>query len=202
MASKLLTVKVGGLKKKYAFQPWPHSNRSARVRDHTGSNHSQSLMAGKFAALWPTDPKFSAFKDLNLFKTVHSKLGGCIFHWVQNQCYFSNNALSAYPKNLHYSGIQFLETKKFVDLEQIQVLALWCNLWTNEHRPIPSITIRSRSDAKRVDVLHSKRELGLWNGRLPLPLCSKSDAGHCSRRHAATGCCRVTIAVNSGAHAH
>ena len=27
-------------------------------------------MAGNFAALWPTDPKFSALKDLNPFKTV------------------------------------------------------------------------------------------------------------------------------------
>ena len=31
-------------------------------------NHSQSLMAGNFAALWPTDFKFSAIKDLNLLK--------------------------------------------------------------------------------------------------------------------------------------
>ena len=27
-------------------------------------------MAGNFAALWPTDPKFSVLKDLNPFKTV------------------------------------------------------------------------------------------------------------------------------------
>ena len=27
-------------------------------------------MAGNFAALWPTDPKFLALKDLNPFKTV------------------------------------------------------------------------------------------------------------------------------------
>ena len=71
-AAKLLAVKVGGLKKKSAFQPWPHSNRSARVHDHQGSNHSPSLMAGKFAALWPTDPKFLALKDLNLLKK-HTK---------------------------------------------------------------------------------------------------------------------------------
>ena len=71
-ASKLLTIKVGGLKKKSAFQPRPPSNRSARVHDHLGSNHSQSLKAGKFAALWPTDFKFSAFKDLNLLKK-HTK---------------------------------------------------------------------------------------------------------------------------------
>ena len=29
-----------------------------------------TLTAGNFEALWPTDPKFSALKDLNLFKTV------------------------------------------------------------------------------------------------------------------------------------
>ena len=29
-----------------------------------------TLTAGNFAALWPTDPKFSALKDLNLFETV------------------------------------------------------------------------------------------------------------------------------------
>ena len=57
-AAKLPAIKVGGLKKKSAFQPWPHSNRSARVRDRPGSNHSQSFMAGNFAALKPTDPKF------------------------------------------------------------------------------------------------------------------------------------------------
>ena len=28
-------------------------------------------MAGKFAALWSLDPKFSALKDLNPFKTVY-----------------------------------------------------------------------------------------------------------------------------------
>ena len=41
-----------------------------RIQEHPGLNHSQSLMAGNFAALWPTDSKFSALKDLNLFQTV------------------------------------------------------------------------------------------------------------------------------------
>ena len=67
-AAKWLAVKVGGLKKKSAFQPRPHSNWSARVREHPGSNHSQSLMAGNFAAHWPTDSIFTAIKDLNLLK--------------------------------------------------------------------------------------------------------------------------------------
>ena len=55
MATKLLAVKVGDLKKKSAS---------------ANSNHSQGLMASSFAALWPTDPKFSASKDLILFSTV------------------------------------------------------------------------------------------------------------------------------------
>ena len=69
-ASKLLAVKVGGLKKKSAMWPRPLSNYLARVRVVPGSNHSQSLMARHFAALWLTDPKFSAIKDLNPFKKL------------------------------------------------------------------------------------------------------------------------------------
>ena len=65
-AAKLLAVKVGGLKKKSAAQPRPHSKQSARIRERAGSNQSQSLMAGNFAALLPTDPKFLSSKDLNL----------------------------------------------------------------------------------------------------------------------------------------
>ena len=49
-AAKLLAVNVGGLKKKSANQPQPHTNQSARVRTWAKSNHSQSLMAGNFAA--------------------------------------------------------------------------------------------------------------------------------------------------------
>ena len=51
MASKLLAVKVGGLKKKSAIWPRPLSNQSAWIRVVPGSNHSQSLMAGHFDAL-------------------------------------------------------------------------------------------------------------------------------------------------------
>ena len=61
--AKLLAVKVEGLKKKSAIQPRPHSNQLARVRGGPGSNHSQTLMAGKFAALWPTDPRFLELKE-------------------------------------------------------------------------------------------------------------------------------------------
>ena len=50
-AAKLLAVNVGGLKKKSANRPWPQSKQSARVRCLARSNHSQSLMAGNFAAL-------------------------------------------------------------------------------------------------------------------------------------------------------
>ena len=49
-ASKLLAVKVGGLKKKSAIWPWPLSNQSARVRLRLGSNLSQSLTDSNFAA--------------------------------------------------------------------------------------------------------------------------------------------------------
>ena len=69
-ASKLPAVKVGGHKKKSADRPRPLSNQLARIRVVPGSNHSQSLMAGHFAALQPTDLKFSALKDLNPFKIV------------------------------------------------------------------------------------------------------------------------------------
>ena len=50
-AAKLLSVKFGGLKKKSAIRPRPHSNRSARIRERPGLNHSQALMACNFAAL-------------------------------------------------------------------------------------------------------------------------------------------------------
>ena len=43
---------------------------SAHVWALPGSNHSQSLTAGNFEALWPIDLKFSAFKELNPFSTV------------------------------------------------------------------------------------------------------------------------------------
>ena len=70
MALKLPVVKVGGLTKKSAILPRPHSNQSARVRVVPGSNHSQSLMASNFAALCPKGSKFSALKDLILFTAV------------------------------------------------------------------------------------------------------------------------------------
>ena len=50
-ASELPAVKVGGHKKKSADRPRPLSNQSARIRVVPGLNHSQSLMAGHFAAL-------------------------------------------------------------------------------------------------------------------------------------------------------
>ena len=48
----------------------PYSNQLAHGGGGPGSNHSQTLMAGNFAALLSTDPKFSALKDLNPFKIV------------------------------------------------------------------------------------------------------------------------------------
>ena len=68
--------------KKSATRPRPWSNRSARIRVVPGSNHSQSLKAGKFAAPWPTDPKFSAIKGLNPFKIVSKVQETCNILWV------------------------------------------------------------------------------------------------------------------------
>ena len=53
-----------------AAWPWPNLNQSAWIWDGHGSNHSQSLIDGNFAALWSTDFKFLALKDLYLFITV------------------------------------------------------------------------------------------------------------------------------------
>ena len=50
-ASKVPAVKVGGHKKKSAHRPQTLSNQSAWIRVVPGSNHSQRLMAGHFAAL-------------------------------------------------------------------------------------------------------------------------------------------------------
>ena len=50
-ASKLPAVKVGGLKKKSAIRPRPQSASLPRFEPQTRTNHSQSLMAGNFAAL-------------------------------------------------------------------------------------------------------------------------------------------------------
>ena len=69
---KVLAVKVGGLKKKSAGRSQPQSASLLGFDSRSRSNHSESLMAGNFAAHWPTDPKFSAWKDLNLLKK-HTK---------------------------------------------------------------------------------------------------------------------------------
>ena len=55
---------------KSASRPRPQSASLPVFDSRSRSNHSQSLMAGNFAALWPTDPKFLALKYLNPFKTV------------------------------------------------------------------------------------------------------------------------------------
>ena len=74
-ASKLPAVKVGGHKKKSANWPQPLLNQSTRVQGGLGPNHSHSLMAIKFVALYSTDPKFSVLKDLNFLK-VYQKTKG------------------------------------------------------------------------------------------------------------------------------
>ena len=48
---KLLAVKFGGLKKKFASWPWPQSASLPGFDFRARSNHSQCLMAGNFAAL-------------------------------------------------------------------------------------------------------------------------------------------------------
>ena len=107
-------MKFGGLKKKSATPPWPHLNLQAQMRVCLGSNHSQSLMASNFAALWPTDSKFSALKDLNLFEIVSivqeaSRILRVVF------------ALSKWP-HLHKA---YAVTVPF-----ILILALWtCHIW-------------------------------------------------------------------------
>ena len=68
--SKLLAVKVGGLKKKSAIWPRPLSNQSAWVWLRPGSNLSQSFTDSNFAALSPTDPIFTESIDLNPLKNV------------------------------------------------------------------------------------------------------------------------------------
>ena len=70
-ASKLLAVKVGGLKKKFAIWPRPLLNQSARVRLRLGSNLSQSLTDINFTALCLRDPIFTGCKDLNLLKRCY-----------------------------------------------------------------------------------------------------------------------------------
>ena len=65
-AAKLQAVKVLDLKK--SLPPDPGHTQTSRV--YAGLKHSQSLMASNFAALQPTESKFSASKDLLFFKTV------------------------------------------------------------------------------------------------------------------------------------
>ena len=69
---KVTSCQFGGLKKKSAGRPWPQSASLPGFDSRSRSNHSESLMAGNFADHWPTDPKFSAFKHLNLLKK-HTK---------------------------------------------------------------------------------------------------------------------------------
>ena len=69
--------------------PGPSRTSWPMMRVVPGSNHSQNLMAGHFAALWPTDPKFSALKELSLFQTMSniqeassiSRVGFALLKW-------------------------------------------------------------------------------------------------------------------------
>ena len=54
-------------------------------------------MAGKFAALWSTDPKFSELKDLNPFSTVYKVQKASRILWM-------GFAMSKGPHLLHKMG--------------------------------------------------------------------------------------------------
>ena len=66
--SKLLAVKLEFSSKSLPLRPFESDCVQAqltRVLVCPGSNHSQILKAGDFAALWHTDPKILVLKDLN-----------------------------------------------------------------------------------------------------------------------------------------
>ena len=65
---KVTSFKVRGFNKKSANRPRPHLNHSAQIQLYQMSNHSQTLTASNFEAIWLTDFKFIAMKDLNLLK--------------------------------------------------------------------------------------------------------------------------------------
>ena len=115
-ATKLLAFKIGGLKKKSAIRPRPHSNRSARIRERPGS---QSLMACNFAALWPTDPKFLAFKDLDPFLTV-SKVQEA------SRILRMGFSLSKWPHLLHKMGLD--------DSQSHTTVIENCTSWSNSRK--------------------------------------------------------------------
>ena len=67
-ATKLLAVKFGGLTEEStasAITAEVCSSASAWAWLCPGSNNFQSLMDGNFVGLWPTDPTFCLWKDLN-----------------------------------------------------------------------------------------------------------------------------------------
>ena len=109
-ASKLLAVKVGGLKKKSAIWPRPLSNQSARVWLCPGSNLSQSLTDSNFAALWPTDSIFTASIDLTLLKKCAKSQGCPVCFWV---LYVSLSTLSLLHKRpkWRFGLLSFVITK-------------------------------------------------------------------------------------------
>ena len=126
-AADVQAVNVRGLKKKSANRPRPHSKQSAGVRCLARSNHSQSLMAGNFAALWPTDSKFSALKDLILFSTVSKdqkassilKVGFALSKWphlhrayVISGCIFFATAVKYFFSGLTESSIRIQKKSK------------------------------------------------------------------------------------------
>ena len=68
-AAKLLTFKVDSLKKSLPLGSGPNPTSWPEF-EFLGSNHSQSLMAGIFAALLPTDSIFLVWEDLNQLEKI------------------------------------------------------------------------------------------------------------------------------------
>ena len=100
---------------------------SAQIRVHPGSNHSQSLIASNLKVLWPTDMKYSALKDLNLFQTVSkvqeaSRILKMVF------------ALSKWSHLLHKMG--------FVHSQMVTTVHIHIRKWVNSMTKIPFALIQ------------------------------------------------------------
>ena len=114
--AKLQALKVGDLKKKSAIRPRPHSNHSARIQIRPRLNHSQSLMAGNFAALSTAAPKFLALKDLNLFSTV-------VKVQEADSIFKVGFALSKWP-HLHRAYLVTIYNQNFIAVSKLSLCVL------------------------------------------------------------------------------
>ena len=118
--SRLKGCKVTGHQTLLLHTLWPLLRKSvqlpsAQIWVRPGSNNSQSLIACNFVALWPTDTKFSAIKDLNPFQTV-SKFQEA------SKILKLDFALSKWPHLLHKIG--FVHSQMVATVPPIQVPSL------------------------------------------------------------------------------